>query len=121
MNTAFNFAAQRQNYPGIPCLPGIILAPHFTAPNPVNAGEIVGFNGMESNIALNSADRYSAPGRSEKNFATYTWNFGDGSAPVVRLRPRRARLRKSLAEPLRRERVPLLPVRRHLHGDPDRH
>jgi len=87
VNTAFNFAALRQTYPGIPCLPGIILAPHFTAPNAVNAGDIVGFNGMESNITLNSADRYTNTGAVEKNFATYTWSFGDGSAPVVGFAP----------------------------------
>ena len=50
LQTAFNLAALKLNYPGVPCLPGIGLQPKFTAPNTVNAGDIVGFDGMESTI-----------------------------------------------------------------------
>jgi hypothetical protein len=81
LNDAFNLAALRLTYPGVPCLTGVALAPKFTAPTPVNAGDIVGFDGMESNISLNSAIAYSG-GVPTANYAKYAWNFGDGS-PVV--------------------------------------
>jgi len=87
VNDAFNLAALRLNYPGVPCLHGVNLAPHFTAPNAVNSGDIVGFDGMESNISLNAAYRFTSAGASEPNYATFTWNFGDGSAPVVGFAP----------------------------------
>ena len=38
------------------------LVPKFTAPNPVNAGEIVGFDGMESEISLITTPAYTASG-----------------------------------------------------------
>jgi hypothetical protein len=82
LNDAFSLAALRLPYPGVPCLNSVNLDPKFTAPNPVNAGEIVGFDGMESDIALDAAFGYSAGGSPQANYATYTWNFGDGS-PVV--------------------------------------
>jgi hypothetical protein len=56
--------------------------PEFTAPNPVNSGEIVGFDGMDSNIALDAATAFNAKGEPTPTYATYTWNFGDGT-PVV--------------------------------------
>jgi hypothetical protein len=77
LNTAFNLAALRLNYPGIPCLPGVRLEPKFTAPNTVNSGEIVGFDGMESDFSLVAATRFSPGGAPENNYATYTWDFGD--------------------------------------------
>jgi hypothetical protein len=82
VNDAFNLAALRLNYPGVPCLPGAKLRPHFTAPSTVSAGEIVGFDGMESEITLNSATGFSAGGAPQANYATYSWNFGDGT-PVI--------------------------------------
>ncbi len=57
INDAFNLAAGRLPYPGAPCLTGISLVPEFTAPNPVNTGELVGFDGMESDITLNDGHR----------------------------------------------------------------
>jgi PKD domain len=72
-------------YPGLPypaadpCPVGVRLEPKFTAPNTVKGGEVVGFNGMESDISLNSAIGFSAAGKPQPNYATYTWNFGDGS------------------------------------------
>jgi hypothetical protein len=81
LNDAFNLASLKLAYPGIPCLSGIRLEPKFTAPNPVNAGEIVGFDGMESDITLNEGTSYSG-GTPERTYATYTWNFGDGSPTV---------------------------------------
>jgi PKD domain len=72
-------------YPGLPypaagpCPLGVVLEPKFTAPNPVKGGEVVGFDGMESDISLNSSIGFSASGKSQPNYATYTWNFGDGA------------------------------------------
>jgi hypothetical protein len=82
LNTAFNKAATLLNYPGIDCLPGIRLEPQFTAPSTINSGEVVGFDGMESAITLNAATAFSATGSPQPNYATYTWGFGDGTAPV---------------------------------------
>jgi hypothetical protein len=82
LNDAFNLASLKLPYPGIPCLPGIRLEPKFTAPNPVNSGEIVGFDGMESDVTLNEGTAYtgSAP---KETYATYQWSFGDGSPEVT--------------------------------------
>jgi hypothetical protein len=82
LNDAFNLAALRLPFPGVPCLHFVNLDPKFTAPNPVSAGEVIGFNGMESDIALDAAIGYSAAGAPQPNYATYTWNFGDGT-PIV--------------------------------------
>jgi hypothetical protein len=86
LNTAFNLAALRLNYPGVPCLPGVRLEPSFTTPNPVKSGDIVGFDGMESDISLNAAVKYVA-GSPAPNYATYSWSFGDGSASVAGYAP----------------------------------
>jgi hypothetical protein len=72
-------------YPGLPypaadpCPVGIALVPKFTSPNTVKSSEVVGFDGMESDISLNSAISFSAAGKPQPNYATYTWNFGDGA------------------------------------------
>jgi hypothetical protein len=79
LNDAFSLAALELPYPAVPCITGIELVPRFTAPNPVNAGELVGFNGMESEISLNWGTEYTASGKTEPTYATYKWNFGDGS------------------------------------------
>jgi hypothetical protein len=81
LNNAFNLASLKLPYPGIPCLPGVRLEPKFTAPNPVNAGEAVGFDGMESEFTLNEGTAYTGTTPHE-TYATYTWNFGDGSPEV---------------------------------------
>jgi hypothetical protein len=56
----------------------------------VNTGEIVGFNGMESEITLNQGTAYSGsylnPSPSP-TYATYKWNFGDGSPEVTGYAP----------------------------------
>ena len=82
INNAFSLAALELPYPGVSCLGGVSLAPHFTAPNPVGAGEIVAFNGMESEVSLNWGTEYSAAGVPEPTYAVYKWNFGDGSPEV---------------------------------------
>ncbi len=53
----------------------------------MNANEIVGFDGMESDITLDAGVSFSAAGAPQPAYATYTWNFGDGSAPVVGYAP----------------------------------
>lgn len=82
LNDAFSLAAERLPYPGVACLDSVNLAPKFTAPNVVNSGETVGFDGMESDIDLDAAIDYSASGSPQPTYATYTWNFGDGTPEV---------------------------------------
>ncbi len=83
VNTAFNLAATQLPYPAIPCLPGVRLEPQFTAPNTVNAGELVAFDGMESDITLDAGTSFSSAGVPKATYATYTWNFGDGTPTVT--------------------------------------
>lgn len=86
LNDSFDLAALKLPYPGIPCLGGIDLEPKFTAPNTVNSGEVVGFNGMESYLTLNEGTAYT--GKTPKvTYATYKWNFGDGSPEVTGFAP----------------------------------
>lgn len=80
LNDAFSLAALFNT--GVPCVGGINLAPEFTAPNPVNAGDVVGFDGMESYVDLDRGTRYSKSGSPEPIYATYTWSFGDGTPNV---------------------------------------
>lgn len=87
LNDAFNLAASRLPYPGVPCMTGVVLEPTFTAPNTVNANDVVGFNGMESDITLDAAVGYSGGGAPQSNYATYSWNFGDGSPAVSGFAP----------------------------------
>ena len=87
LNTAFDKAAFIFSYPGVPCIQGVTLNPKFTAPNPVNAGELVGFDGMESDITLNAASTFPASGAPTTTYPVYTWNFGDGTATVTGYAP----------------------------------
>jgi len=80
INDVFNLAALRLSYPGIPCVTGVNLDPKFTSPNHVNAGEVVSFNGMESQITLNASVNYPGGGAPAANYATYSWDFGDGTS-----------------------------------------
>lgn len=82
INDAFNLASLKLPYPAVPCISGIWFEPQFTTPNTVNAGEIVGFDGMESHITLNAGTGFSAGGVAQAAYASYTWDFGDGSAPI---------------------------------------
>jgi hypothetical protein len=90
LNNAFNLAALKLPYPAVPCLGGINLIPQFTVPNPVNAEEIVGFDGMESDISLDAGTAYNAKGEARPTYATYTWNFGDGTSTVSGYAPGQA-------------------------------
>jgi PKD domain len=87
LDNAFDRAALKLAYPGIPCVAGDTLLPQFTAPNTVNTGESVGFDGMESDISLGAATRYSSSGTPEESYATYSWNFGDGTPEVSGFAP----------------------------------
>lgn len=80
LNTAFNMAAYRLSYPHIACPAGVKLMPQFTAPNAVNSGELAGFDGMESNITLDATPSYPSQ---KETYATFSWNFGDGSPTVT--------------------------------------
>jgi hypothetical protein len=86
LNDAFNLAALKLPYPGIPCLGGISLAPKFTAPNTVNSGEVAGFDGMESYLTLNEGTAYTGT-TPKTTYATYKWNFGDGTPEVTGYAP----------------------------------
>ncbi len=68
LNTAYDQAALGEDFPGVACIPAVSLVPLFTVPNPVNNGEVVGFDASESNVSLGATN--------------YEWNFGDGSKPV---------------------------------------
>jgi PKD domain-containing protein len=86
INNAFNRAGLLLNYPGHGCLPGVALDPKFTSPENVNSGDVVGFDGMESNIALDAATKF-AGATQQLNYATFTWSFGDGSPTVTGYAP----------------------------------
>jgi hypothetical protein len=87
LNDAFNLAGLKTSYPAATCLTGVSLEPQFTTPNTINVNEIVGFDGMESNISLAAETVFSPSGEPHTGYPTYTWNFGDGSAPVVGFAP----------------------------------
>lgn len=66
---------------GAVCWEGTELLPRFTAPNPVNAGDVVAFDANESGMTLDANltdvlanEPYEAP--------IYRWSFGDGSPTV---------------------------------------
>ena len=87
INDAFDLAALNLPFPGVPCLGGVELLPRFTSPNPVAAGELVGFNGMESDITLDWGTEFSSKGVAMPTYAVYKWNFGDGSPEVTGYAP----------------------------------
>ncbi len=64
---------------GFDCWSGVALEPFFTAPNPVYAGDIVGFNGTESDITLDARSA-GLPVDEPYASALYAWNFGDGTS-----------------------------------------
>jgi hypothetical protein len=86
VNAGFNLAALKLNYPGVACLNHVALDPKFTSPEHVNSGDVVGFDGMESNISLGAATKFAGVSQ-ELNYATFTWNFGDGSPAVTGYAP----------------------------------
>lgn len=85
LNDIFNMAHYKAGptglpfSPSVPCVGHVDLVPKYTAPNAVNVGEVVGFDGMESVISLDWAGlTLTSKGR----YATYHWNFGDGTPEV---------------------------------------
>ena len=63
---------------GHTCWPGVALEAHYTAPNPVNVGDVVGFDASESDITLNA---HTAGLPADEPFVApiYKWEFGDGT------------------------------------------
>jgi hypothetical protein len=81
INEAFNLANVLLPYSGVPCQHGTSLLPRFTNPNPVNSGEVVGFDGMESVVSLQTGTAY-AEASTVRTYAKYKWEFGDGTPSV---------------------------------------
>ncbi|MHB8491611.1 MAG: hypothetical protein ACYDA6_05265 [Solirubrobacteraceae bacterium] len=72
LNPIYVLSGTKVSYPGGGCAFGVGLDPRFTAPNPVNAGEVVGFDGMESEVLLWwTGLSPSEPG----SYAQFTWSF----------------------------------------------
>jgi PKD domain len=69
------------------CSGGLGLIARFTAPNPVNVNEIVGVDGMESTISLGSTDAFGPSGLPTLTYASFSWNFGDGTSEVTGFAP----------------------------------
>jgi hypothetical protein len=69
------------------CVGAVGLIPRFTTPDPVNANEIVGFDGLESTIGLDEGKAFGTSGPPTKTYATFSWNFGDGTPEVKGFAP----------------------------------
>jgi len=61
------------------CVGGVGLVARFHSPNPVNAGELVDFDGMESSVSEFKGAIYGPSGPPSTTYATFSWNFGDGT------------------------------------------
>jgi hypothetical protein len=72
---------------GSTCVGGVGLVPRFTAPDPVNHGEIVDFDGMESTVGLIEGFAFGPTGPPTRTYATFSWNFGDGTPEVKGFAP----------------------------------
>jgi PKD domain len=72
---------------GFSCVGGLGLVASFTAPNPVNAGEIIGVDGMESEVGLFETKAFGPTGPPTVTYATFSWNFGDGTPEVTGYAP----------------------------------
>jgi hypothetical protein len=75
------------NRAGGGCDGGLGLIARFTVPNPVNVGEIIGVDGMESSVSLLEGDAFGPFGPPTLTFATFSWNFGDGTPEVAGFAP----------------------------------
>jgi hypothetical protein len=80
INNVFSLASVENGF--VACAGGAPLVPRFTPPNTVNAGEVVSMNGMESTVGLWKGQAFGPSGPPTTTYATFTWSFGDGSAPV---------------------------------------
>jgi hypothetical protein len=63
---------------GRTCWSGVNLQAHYTAPNPVNAGDVVAFDATESSITLD-AHTEGLPPDEPYVAPVYKWDFGDGT------------------------------------------
>lgn len=80
INDSFDLADGQLPYPDVtPCRNQINLVPQFTTPNVINSGELVGFDGMESDVTLNAGTKYES-GKAVTTWPVYEWSFGDGSS-----------------------------------------
>ena len=112
LNDAFNLAADRLAYPAYGCL--------HTSTSTRNSPRRTRSTRAKSSASTawsptsRSTRRSATPptGPPTPNYATFTWNFGDGTPEVSGYAPGVAALRIAVAEPLRGERLPHLPVRR---------
>jgi hypothetical protein len=82
LNNTFNLAGMLLEYPEDYCTNYVNLLPRFTVPRSVNVNEPAGFDGMESVVSLNAGVNFTPNGEALSFYATYTWDFGDGSAAV---------------------------------------
>jgi PKD domain len=64
------------------CSGGLGLIPRFTSPNPVNTGETITVDGMESTVSLFDTLAFGPIGPPTLTYATFSWNFGDGTPEV---------------------------------------
>jgi PKD domain len=60
------------------CWSGVADEPHFTAPNPVNSGDVIGFDGTETLLTL-EAKTAGLPTDEPYIAPIYSWDFGDGT------------------------------------------
>ena len=84
LNNIFNLSAVRSGI-GAACDGGVNLRPLFTAPDDVNAGDVVDFDGMESDVNLSDGTAFKVNGEGKVETAPteakFTWNFGDPEDP----------------------------------------
>ncbi|TMK24423.1 MAG: PKD domain-containing protein [Actinobacteria bacterium] len=74
---AFN-GSEETIHRGLICWGGVALEPRFTAPNPVNVGDVVGFDSTESFFTFD-ANPTGLPLDEPYARPTYQWAFGDGT------------------------------------------
>ncbi len=75
---SFNSSGVSGNH-AFECWSAVTNEPFFTAPNPVNVGDVVGFNGTESLVTLDA--KASGLGANEPlRVPVYSWDFGDGTS-----------------------------------------
>jgi hypothetical protein len=72
INNIFNLSEES-------CDGSLGLVPRFTAPNTINAGEAISVDGMESTVTLIKGKAFGPSGPPTTTYATFSWNFGDGT------------------------------------------
>jgi hypothetical protein len=69
------------------CVGGLGLVPRFTSPNPVKSEELVDFDGMGSTVSEFERASFALSGPPTTTYATFAWNFGDGTPEVTGFAP----------------------------------